>query len=130
MCLNWSGVGSGEVLYGFPIPVLCFGHNLMLLETKQWILGSAFSIGLRVQPHDLERVAEGGRFDLLILCILCRGKTFPQQLTSYATYVLGLKVLALSSDTTAWDPLFSDQIAAELDGPRALLQVEQETASP
>jgi hypothetical protein len=69
--------------------VLCFGHNLMLLETRQWILEKRFLSVYVSSLSDLKRVAEGGGFDLLILCILCRGLTFAKRLTSYTTYVLG-----------------------------------------
>jgi hypothetical protein len=52
----------------FTYRVLCFGHNLMLLETRQWILEKRFLSVYVSSLSDLKRVAEGGGFDLLILC--------------------------------------------------------------
>jgi hypothetical protein len=102
--------------------VLCFGHNLMLLETRQWILEKRFLSVYVSSLSDLERVAEGGGFDLLILCPSLSRHDFRKAADLVHDICPRLKVLALSSETTAWDPPVSDQVVIGLDGPRALLQ--------
>jgi hypothetical protein len=102
--------------------VLCFGHNLMLLETRQWILENRFLSVYVSSFRDLERVAEGGGFDLLILCHSLSRHDFRKAADLVHDICPRLNVLALRSDTTAWDPPVSDQVVIGLDGPRALLQ--------
>jgi hypothetical protein len=69
--------------------VLCFGHNLMLLKTRQWILEKRF---LSVYVSSLSDLREWRR-EADSICsssaILCRGLTFAKRLSSYTTYVLG-----------------------------------------
>lgn len=107
--------------------VLCFGHNLMLLETRQWILERRFLSVYVSSLSDLERVAEGGGFDLLILCHSLSRHDFRKAADLVHHICPRLKVLALSSDTTACDSPISDQVVVGLDGSRALLQRDKRT---
>src|SRR5258708_35201754 len=106
----------------FQYRVLCFGHNLMSLETRQWILERRFLSVYVSSLSDLERVAKGGGFDLLILCHSLSRHDFFKAAHLVHDICPRLKVLALSSDATAWDPRVSDQVVVGLNGPRALLQ--------
>src|SRR5258708_37522433 len=105
----------------FTYRVLCFGHNLMLLETRQWILEKRFLSVYVSSLSDLERVAEGGGLDLLILCHSLSRHDFRKAADLVHDICPRLKVLALSSDTTAWDTPVSDQVVVGSGGPRALL---------
>jgi hypothetical protein len=107
--------------------VLCFGHNLMLLETRQWILEKRFLSVYVSSLSDLKRVAEGGGFDLLILCHSVSRLDFRKAADLVHDICPRLKLLGLSSDTSVWDPMLSDQVMVGMDGPRVLLQMAQET---
>ena len=106
--------------------VLCFGHNVLLLETRQWILEKRFLSVYVSSLSDLKRVAEGGGFDLLILYHSLSRHDFRKAADFLHDICPRLKLLGLSSDTTVWDPLLSDQVMVEMDGPR-VLQLAQET---
>jgi hypothetical protein len=107
--------------------VLCFGHNLMLLETRQWILEKRFLSVYVSSLSDLKRVAEGGGFDLLILCHSVSRLDFRKAADLVYDICPRLKILGLSSDTSLWDPLLPDQVMVGMDGPRVLPQLAQET---
>jgi hypothetical protein len=109
----------------FTYRVLCFGHNLMLLQTRQWILEKRFLSVYVSSLSDLKRVAEEGGFDLLILCHSLSRHDFRKAADLVHDICPGLKLLGLSSDTTVWDPLLSDQVMVGMDGP--LLQLAPET---
>jgi CheY-like chemotaxis protein len=110
----------------FTYRVLCFGHNLMLLETRQWILEKCFLSVYVSSLSDLKRVAEGGEFDLLILCHYLSRHDFRDAADLVHDICPGLKLFGFSSDTTVWDLLLSDQVMVGMDGPRVLLQLAQE----
>ena len=108
--------------------VLCFGHNLMLLETRQWFLEKGFFLSVYVSSlSDFKRVAEGGGFDLLILCHSVSRLDFRKAADLVHDICPRLKILGLSSDTSVWDPLLPEQVMVGMDGPRVLLQLAQET---
>jgi hypothetical protein len=107
--------------------VLCFGHNLMLLETRQWILEKCFLSVYVSSLSDLKRVAEGGGFDLLILCHYLSRHDFRKAADPVHDICPRLKLFGLSSDMTVWGPLLSDRVMVGMDGPRVLLQLAQET---
>jgi len=90
--------------------VLCFGHNLMLLETRQWILEKRFLSVYVSSLSDLKRVAKGGGFDLLILCHSLSRHDFRNAADLVHDICPRLKLLGLNSDTTVWDPLLSHQV--------------------
>jgi hypothetical protein len=85
--------------------VLCFGHNLMLLETRQWILEKRFLSVYVSSISDLKRVAEGGGFDLLILCHSVSRLDFRKAADFVHDICPWLKLFGFSSETTVWDPL-------------------------
>jgi hypothetical protein len=105
----------------FTYRVLCFGHNLMLLETRQWIPEKRFPSVYVSSLSDLERLAEGGGFDLLILCHSLSRHDLRKAADLVHDICPRLKILALSSDITAWDLPVSDQVVVGLEGPRAQL---------
>ena len=113
----------------FTYRVLCFGHNLMLLETRRWILEKRFLSVYVSSLSDLKRVAEGGGFDLLILCHSVSRHDFRKAADLVHDICPRLKLLGLSSNTSVWDPMLSDQVMVGMDGPRVLLQMAQETLS-
>ena len=113
----------------FTYRVLCFGHNLMLLETRQSILEKRFLSVYVSSLSDLKRVAEGGGFDLLILCHSVSRHDFRKAADLVHDICPRLKLLGLSSNTSVWDPMLSDQVMVGMDGPRVLLQMAQETLS-
>ena len=106
----------------FTYRVLCFGHNLMLLETRQWIPEKRFPSVYVSSLSDLERVVEGGGFDLLILCHSLSQHDLRKAADLVHNICPRLQVLALRSDTAAWDAPVSGQVMLGLDGPRALVQ--------
>src|ERR1700682_3826103 len=106
----------------FTYRVLCFGHNLMLLETRQWIVEKRFLSVYVSSLRDLERVAEGGGFDLFILCHSLSRHDFRKAADLVHDICPRLERLALRSHTTAWAPPVSDQVVVGSGGPRALLQ--------
>jgi hypothetical protein len=111
----------------FTYSVLRFGHNLMLLETRQWILEKRFLSVYVTSLSDLKRVVDGGGFDLLILCHSLSRRDFREAADLVHDICPRLKLFGLSSDTTVWGPLLSDQVMVGMDGPRVLLQMAQET---
>jgi CheY-like chemotaxis protein len=106
--------------------VLCSGHNLMLLETRQWILEKCFLSVYVSSLSDLKRVAEEGGFDLLILSHYLSRHDFREAADLVHDICPGFKLFGFSSGTTVWDPLLSDQVMVGMDGPRVLLQLAQE----
>ncbi len=99
----------------------------MLLETRQWILEKRFLSVYVSSLSDLKRVAEGGGFDLLILGHSVSRLDFRRAADLAHDICPRLKLLGLSSDTSVWDPMLSDQVMVGMDGPRVLLQMAQET---
>jgi hypothetical protein len=86
----------------FTYHVLCFGHILMLLETRQWILEKCFLSVYVSSLSDLKRVAEGGGFDLLILCHYLSRHDFRKAADPVHDICPRLKLFGRSSDMTVW----------------------------
>lgn len=102
--------------------VLCFGHDLMLLETRRWVLEKRFVSVYVSSLGDLARVAGGGGFDLLILCHSLSQQDVCKAADLAHDVCPGLKLLALGSATTEWELPVSDQLMVGLAGPQVLLE--------
>jgi hypothetical protein len=117
-----SPVLGRSILMSFQYRVLCFGHDLMLLEKRQWLLEERF-LSVHVSSlSDLERLAEGGGFDLLILCDSLSQHDFRKATHLALNLRPRLKLLALSFNTAAWEHLPSGKALLGSDGGLVLLE--------
>jgi hypothetical protein len=105
-----------------PTPrLLCYGHDEMLLYTRQRILGKEFLVERCNTVAGLGEILARGPLDLLLLCQSVPDAECEEVIERVRAASPAVKVLVLHESTPGSCSLHSDSTMENLEGPPALL---------
>ena len=101
--------------------VLCYGHDELLLYTRERILNREFLVGRCNKLADLTEILAQGPLDLLLLCQSVPDAECEEVIEKVRAESPQVKVLALHEPFAGACSAHSDAAMENLDGPLALL---------
>ena len=101
--------------------LLCYGHDDMLLYTRQRILGEEFLVERCDTVAGLNEILARGPLDLLLLCQSVPDAECEEVIERVRAASPTVKVLVLHESTPGSCSLHSDATMENLEGPPALL---------